>query len=448
VLDDIDSSVSFSPDGKRFAFVRGDTDKNEADLFIANADGGNIRSIATSPGNVSIQGLIRPAWSPDGKVILFSSLGRTGGGKVSEVNSATGAMRTLYETKGAVGTTVWMPDGHSFLVALRAQRLSVSTGQLWVIAYPSGEATRLTNDLTNYSLQWLGMSRDASSFVSVDSTYTTTAYVSHAPNFSEATPMPSSGPVFYVEPMGADKILIGMRSGEYFVANYDGSQQTPIFVGEHNIAFADPCITGNYIVYTATTDGQSNLWRMNQDGSNRVQLTRDGGVTLPFCSPDGKTVTYFLGSENGGRSLKIEDGTPLNLKLPQQSSPIVRFSPDGKLMFYIASDPRDPSQPVRLAVAPAGGGPVVSSHALLPGTYTTTIGAWSPDGQSIDYPVTRGGVANVWRQPINGGEPKQFTNFTSLDMAALDWSPDGKTLFTVRGSRNDDIILLQTQKPQ
>ena len=119
VIDDIDTSIGFSPDGKQFAFVRGDTDKNVADLFIADVNGSNARSIAGISGNVSAQGLIRPAWSPDGKVILFSTLARTGGGKISEINVANGATRTLYETKGAIGPAVWMPDGNSFLVPVR-----------------------------------------------------------------------------------------------------------------------------------------------------------------------------------------------------------------------------------------------------------------------------------------------------------------------------------------
>ncbi|PYS67032.1 MAG: hypothetical protein DMF73_20280, partial [Acidobacteria bacterium] len=36
---DIDTAVTFSPDGKRFAFVRGDPPRSEASLIVANADG-------------------------------------------------------------------------------------------------------------------------------------------------------------------------------------------------------------------------------------------------------------------------------------------------------------------------------------------------------------------------------------------------------------------------
>jgi eukaryotic-like serine/threonine-protein kinase len=448
IIDDIDTSISFSPDGKQFAFVRGDTDKNEADLYIADANGSNARSIIAIPGNVSSQGLIRPAWSPDGKTILFSTLARTGGGKITEVNAANGATRILYETRGAVGPAVWMPDGNSFLVPIRDEGGPRMPGQLWTISYPSGQAHRLTNDLTDYSLQWLGMTRDASAFVSVDFTYAVDAFVSHAPDFSQVTPLHSNGgAAYYVAAMSAERVLLATRSGEFFSANYDGSQQTQLPVGDRNITFANPCLTGDYIVYSANVDGKSDAWRMNADGSNPIQLTHDGNVTLPFCVPNGKFVTYFTGSDRGDWMVGIGGGAPVKLNMPHKISPIARVSPDGKLIAYDAEDAQDISRPRRNTAVPLDGGPAVFSNPVLPGTSPAAIPAWSPDGLAIDVPVTRGGIGNLWRQP-NHGEPKQLTNFTSLEMINFSWSPDGKTLFTVRGSRTNDIVLLQTQKPQ
>ncbi len=448
IIDDIDTSISFSPDGRQFAFVRGDPDKNQADLFIADANGSNARSIAGISGNVSAQGLIRPAWSPDGKVILFSTLARTGGGKISEVNTANGAMRTLYSSKGAVGPAVWMPDGNSFLLPVREEAGLRMPGQLWTISYPSAQAHRLTNDLTNYSLQWLGMTRDASAFVSVDSSYTLDAYVSHAPDFTQVTPLHSTGAaVYYAAAMSADRVLLVTRNGEAFSANYDGSQQTQLPVGDRGISFASPCLTGDYIVYSALADGKSDAWRMNDDGSNPIQLTHEGDVTLPFCAPNGKFATYFTGSDRGERRVSIDGGKPAQMNTPRSDSPIARVSPDGKLVAYDAEDPQDISKPRLMTIAPIDGGPVVVAHPVLPGTSPAAIPTWSPDGQAIDTPVTRAGIGNLWRQPIHG-EPKQLTNFTSLELTNFSWSPDGKTLFTVRGSHTNDIVMLQIQKPQ
>jgi hypothetical protein len=39
---------------------------------------------------------------------------------------------------------------------------------------------------------------------------------------------------------------------------------------------------------------------------------------------------------------------------------------------------------------------------------------------------------------------KQITNFPGGLIRAFNWSPDGKTLFLVRGSVSSDIILLKS----
>jgi len=64
-------------------------------------------------------------------------------------------------------------------------------------------------------------------------------------------------------------------------------------------------------------------------------------------------------------------------------------------------------------------------------------------------PFTRGGISDMWRQPLPSGPPKQYTHFPSGLIYAFAWTPDGKTLVLARGTRTADIILLKaTKKPQ
>ena len=72
------------------------------------------------------------------------------------------------------------------------------------------------------------------------------------------------------------------------------------------------------------------------------------------------------------------------------------------------------------------------------------IAVWSPDDKSLDYPVTRNGISDVWRQPLTGGPPKQLTHFTSDQINNIAWSGDGKTLAMTRGTRTADIVLLKS----
>ena len=62
----------FSPDRKRIAFVVGESflekGKTNADIYVMNADGSNIRRLTSDPATDNA-----PRWSPDGKSLLFVS---------------------------------------------------------------------------------------------------------------------------------------------------------------------------------------------------------------------------------------------------------------------------------------------------------------------------------------------------------------------------------------
>ena len=71
---------------------------------------------------------------------------------------------------------------------------------------------------------------------------------------------------------------------------------------------------------------------------------------------------------------------------------------------------------------------------------------WALNGRAIIYNLTHGsslsGTTNLWIQPIDGGSPKQLTNFTSGTFFNFDWSRDGKSLVLGRGSTSSDAIMI------
>jgi dipeptidyl aminopeptidase/acylaminoacyl peptidase len=52
---------------------------------------------------------------------------------------------------------------------------------------------------------------------------------------------------------------------------------------------------------------------------------------------------------------------------------------------------------------------------------------WAPDGKSLFFLSSRGGSSQVWRLPLDGGEPSQVTKLP-LDVGAFALSPDGAHL--------------------
>ncbi len=67
---------------------------------------------------------------------------------------------------------------------------------------------------------------------------------------------------------------------------------------------------------------------------------------------------------------------------------------------------------------------------------------WLADGRAFTYIRTRGGVSNIWVQPVDGGEPKQLTDFKTDRIFSFDFSRDGKQLALSRGVVDTDVVLI------
>jgi eukaryotic-like serine/threonine-protein kinase len=446
ILRDIDTSVSFSPDGKQFAFIRGIPDKGTFKLLAANADGSGEKLLTSMSANINVAGLLTPAWSPDGKTIVFASLLPSVSSQLNEFTVATGAVRTLFATHGNLGRPHWLPDGDALLVPMREES-GGAQGQLWKISYPSGEAQRLTNDLTDYSLSWLDLTADGSTVVSVESTVSSDVWSAPGGDSAHATQITAGGPaILGVSILGTDRILITNRNRELFTANYDGSSRTLVAGSDRNILFAWACGDGKHIVYTVPRGNASDIWRMDADGTNPLQLTHGKSALIPVCSPDGSTVTFDYEDQLSTWRMGIDGSNPTSLGLHNQTAPVVFLSKDNKLVLYRLGHPDAPQLRDQAVAVPVAGGPPAFSFDVPLGGTGPNLPHWAPDDHGVDLVLIRGGAANVWRQPVPSGTMKQITNFPGGLIRSFNWSPDGKTLFLARGTQSSDIILLKSAK--
>ncbi len=67
---------------------------------------------------------------------------------------------------------------------------------------------------------------------------------------------------------------------------------------------------------------------------------------------------------------------------------------------------------------------------------------WTPDGRGITYIDERGGVPNLWLQPVDGGAAKQLTDFKQNGIHRREWTRDGKQVAIVRGEGTSDAIMI------
>ena len=190
-----------------------------------------------------------------------------------------------------------------------------------------------------------------------------------------------------------------------------------------------PVVTadGRYIVFASWQDGRRNLWRMNFDGSNPMRLT-SGLCRLISGSFAGQPLGYLHGMTGAKPTLwkvSIDGGTPV--QITDHVATVGAVSPDGRWIAYTYPESPDPfAPPNRLAVMPFEGGPNVKTFEDASKRHCFIVIHWSHDGKSILYSVTANNVTNIWSQPLEGGPPKQVTDFKEMLMTGFAWSRDGK----------------------
>ncbi|MGH9929490.1 MAG: DPP IV N-terminal domain-containing protein, partial [Pyrinomonadaceae bacterium] len=457
LLSDIDPQISFSPDGKRFAFVR--SNQAEGALMLANANGTEIKKLAVRepPESFSAPGM---AWSPDGKVIACSITSPNGDSRYKvigiDVEHGTEVMISSQKWKN-VDQLAWLSDG-SGLIMTASEDDEYGALQVWQIFYPGSKVRRLITDFDDY--RSLSVSADSHTVAAVQIEQRDNLWFApgnDATQTRQLTPGAGKYPVWRNFSWTPDGQIIysSKASGNWdiWIMNADGSNQRQLTV-DTNQDFG-PVVTpdGNHIVFVSERAGAPQLWRMEKDGSNQKQLTDGEADIFPNVTLDGKWVVYQKRVSNGRiiSKVSLEGGAPV--PLTDKLSLRTAVSPDGKLLACIYWS--NQGEPAQFAVLPIEGGPpiklfdVPSTVQVFPSTtqIPTTL-QWTPDGRALAYIDTSDGVSNIWRQPIAGGPPTQLTRFNSELIFHFEWSRDGKQLALARGTVSSDVVLIRDQKDQ
>jgi len=432
LLRDIDSAPSFSPDGTQIAYVRGVLDSRANLILVANADGSGERVLAErksfSPGAATV------SWSGDGKnlaVVSPETRNNTSEWVVETISVKTGEVRDVYPFRTGAQAAAWLPDGHGILVV--ATDAQTGRGQIWFVSYPDGKVSRFTNDLTDYDACCLHVTRDGDALVALQIRVSSDIWVAGGDG-SEARQI-TSGDI-----LGAQLSWVGNRittingRAQWVLLNADGTNQTPLTNDHYPHISLSVCHDGKHVVYTTWREGKFEIWRADGDGSNATRIPSGYVVGTVNCSPDSKSADYT--SDPGVFRVPLEGGTPEKLDVPFGTA---RYSSDGKMVLYGSQKVENGQMRSKMIVAPAGGGAPLYSFDT---PYGVTNALFTPDDKGIAYLLTRNRATNIWEQKLSGGDPFPLTKFTSGDMFAFAWSPDGKQLAFSRGQRNTDVVMM------
>ena len=188
----------------------------------------------------------------------------------------------------------------------------------------------------------------------------------------------------------------------------------------------------------------SSIWVARIDGEKPVQVTGDTHLnTSPAWTPDGNLL--YVSGKGGNRDIYLQQigrdlsrrGEPVRLTTGLNAHTI-SLDRTGTVLSYSLL-----TIVANLWGTPLSGLPqTTSARSITSGNQTVEAFVVSPDEKWIAYDSNLNGNQDIYKIPVEGGEPQQLTH-NGADNFAPAWSPDGKEIAyhtLLKGNR--DIYLM------
>ena len=351
------SEPGISGDGREIAFVSG------GDIWTVPIAGGEARLLVSDPAMEA-----RPLYSPDGKMLAFTST-RTGHGDVYVLDFASGNIRRLTWDDSRDQVDGWSRDSKSIYFSSTSRDIS-GMNDLWRVSVNGG------------------------------------------------TPMPVSAEryvnEFFAAPSPDGKTIAfdakGIASGQWWRHGHAHIDESQIWLlRDANTHTYEPYTSdgakeiwpmwsadGHHLFYVSDRNGNENIWA----DKNPITKFTSGRVLWPSISTDGKTIVFerdfaiWRLDTASGNAAQI----PISLRgVPAAASVDHRrlndrfsdlaLSPDGKKVAFVAR------------------GDIFATAAKEPGdaarvTNTSSVESqllWSPDSRTVVYVSDRDGPSHLYQ---------------------------------------------------
>jgi eukaryotic-like serine/threonine-protein kinase len=427
---DVDSRITFSPDGKQACFLRGVPQEGLSRVFILDLDTGKTRELASvrQPELVSAS----LSWSPDGKriaAVISRNLPKIQS-TVAMFDPTSGERKDAFTRTNAIYNDMgWLRDGSG--LALAGQDLAAGiNSQVFVLTYPDAQVRRVTNDFNAYAAVTSGGDVIAAVRSSQLSNIFVTGIDGGTVRSVTSSTSPENSPLNFTTTDG-HVIYIGIRDRHVaaWSVPVDGGETIPISAG--NAHMINVHATSNLLFFNRLETGQSmHVWRVNVDGTDAKQITSGAGEFMADVSLDGSHVTYSPSDSTRGVWVVGSDGANPILLSAAALRGTGFFSPDGArvLVLELGTDAGGLIQTLGRVLPTAGGDPI----ATVPLIQQAGAIAWTPDGNAVSYIDRSDPAYNVCSERIGETAAKKVTSFTDGRILQFAWARDGKHLIVVR----------------
>ncbi len=441
----VDDQAALSPDGTSLAFVS-TRETYKANIWLLDLETQRLRNLTGRPGirrdPQKPGGFFRPAWSPDGRWLAFSSDRNT------EWRARKGAWEHIQELSiyvvGAdgmglrrisnappgicAGSPKWSPDGKRLVFyelpveetwhAHRPELMASATSQIVSVDVWTGDRIEHTSGPGLKLLPQFVTAKDIG-YLAKGGPNAGLAYTDGRPAVKGKMRSPVWSPdgtkVIY------EKVDFAPRP-----------QNTPLYSWDRNYEYrytdVFPQLSRDGKLVVTEKDADSSIVIMDPDGSNKARVFHaagNGSAFAPSWSPDGQWIAFGFGNFFGDRHktrAKImmvrRDGTGVqDLTGDTPHSGFPSFSADGKKIVYRVWGENDYGLRI-LNLEDRSVKVLTTEPDNLPG--------WSPDGSRIVFTRRQAdGNYDVFTIRPDGSDLRRLTNSPAVDGHAV-WSTDGK----------------------
>ncbi len=454
---DVDSGVSFRPDGKSLIFHRHIINPTADKIIEVSFDGGQEKELFSTS-----EPFIQPKISPDGnsiatlKVDTKVVLGKPSG-SITMIDIKTGKFTQLGQLWNYISDFSWLNDSSGLIVTGFLEK--EQTSKVYSLSYPAGILDSITKDTNFYygaSITADGKTIATAQGNSVSGLWEYDLTNGKSRQISSNSREKIGNQGLATLPNG--KLLFvkiyGQNDGDIWQMDADGSNEKQLTKSNGKNSYPYLSADGSLIFFESFRNGEYEIWKMNADGTNQIQLTKTPQIEETICgiTPDSKTIIFIEKSlDNRIPSLKqINTETGLITQLVSSENTylqLAKLSPDGKSIIYSAApiDFATGVMPQASLYIASYDGTKISDAKQIVKTVISNQYKWAADSKSLLYTDLQGNNNDVWRLNLSDGKTKKLTNFNLENIVRFVTSTDGKKLYLVRGSDTQEVVLIKNE---